>query len=664
MPTINDAIVVSGSGYSTEGNGGRKLAWLDNGNLYSVMKDSTSYFIRKSTDGTNWSSFKTATYTTVQDVCLSTNGKYIYMAFSFNNSSFGVIGFDESGNVVSSVSVDNANQTALGNVSLTINEAKTELHAAWVSRNSSYQSSFNVRYAKGTINGDGTVTWGAVEQVTKINGTGSNFQNPSISVKGNVALILAQSLGVYLTGTTTTGGASSSSIVLFKRDNTLSTGNIAVDNSWSWSNVIKDNTYAQSSPSAIYVPQSINGLANGRIWVAWHGTDSTDTTFPNIRVSYSDDLGVTWSTMQKLTSGNAYTQTNATITANNNNEIFILWNGFSVSNPSSYNIRKIKNANDVWGSIVEYTASGKTNLNPSSLFDTSFSLSFSDPLFIYSANTDAKVGFYGSWSVETISPTIAERGQILNRQNILTYNITSDSTIGTVTEKINGVVVGTKTLTSGQNTTINITQAQWDAIPYGKYRNDSAGRNTIEIVTPNNTFTYTFEKWFDNTLDVISATKAVKDSKDYYLPSAKKILSDAINSKGGSTTPTQSIETMANYLSNVQSSKVKTGTAISPSLSYGFVNHTGGTIQLSNVVIDTSALGFKPIYVYIYRTTKDIVECTSYFKDKYYSNGSNYADSTMSVSGNGYYVRAVYEGDNLRLPVNATNASYSYIAVQ
>lgn len=621
MPTINGATVVSGSGYTTIGNGGRKLVRLDNGNLYSVMKNSTSYFIQKSTDGTNWSSFKTATYTTVQDVCLSTNGKYIYMAISFNNSSFGVIGFDESGNVVSSVSVDNANQTALGNVSLAINETKTELHAAWASKNSTYPNSFNIRYAKGTINADGTVTWGTVLQLKIDNATGTNTTNPTIVVRSNgLPVIIAD----YNNSESNRIWCST-----FTSSTTFSNGFIYTN-----------NDYIQSSPSAIFVPQSINGLANGLIANAWMGKDATSNDEYYIHFSKSIDDGITWSTPSKL-----YLGSYPSITASKNGKLFITY----VEDGATKYIESADNG-DSWSTPTRIG----TGTYPSSLID--FNINISVPLTI--RRTVNEVFFSGSWSVETISPPVGERGQILNRQNILTYNITSDSTIGTVTEKINGVVVGTKTLTSGQNTTVNITQAQWDAIPYGKYRNNSAGRNTIEIVTPNNTFTYTFEKWFDNTLDVISATKAVKDSKDYYLPSAKKILSDAINSKGGSTTPTDSIENMASQIFSSDSKRSAEGTIVSSTTTKTFTLYNGSTSNLSYITIDTSMLGFKPNLIKIVKTDKTHSSMFVWNSEDFYVSGSNEANYQYGGSA----IRLPFTNGSMDFPVNIANTSYDWIA--
>lgn len=650
MPTINDAIVVSGSGYSTEGNGGRKIIQLKSGLLISALKDTSSSFLRlyKSADGINWTAFTTLSFVSGTDVSLSSKEDFLYLIYSAGSNVY-FNAFDKFGTSVSSQSIDTG-QNAIGNVSLAINEAKTELHAAWVSKNSTYQSSFNVRYAKGTINADGTVTWGAVVQVTQLSNPSLDNSNPSIVVVDDKPFIFV-------------GATLNTNYGIFLLTNSFTTKDANYNNintDWGSKAVYFLPIYAQSSPSAIYVPQSINGLSNGRIWVSWNGKSSTSSV-DNIKMSYSDDSGVSWSDVIEVTTG-SNNQQYPTISCNKRNEVFIVWQGFDATVSNSYvNVRKAKYANGTLSAIETIT----NNTTSSASYPNSIPsvVDFDSPLFIYTNAQTSSVNFYGSWSVETISPPVGERGRILNRQNILTYNITSESTIGTVTEKINGVVVGTKTLTSGQNTTVNITQAQWDGIPYGKYRNNSAGRNTIEIVTPNNTFTYTFEKWFDNTLDVISATKAVKDSKDYYLPSAKKILSDAINSKGGSTSPTQSIESMANNITSTILLREKTGTSVSYSSTIPFTTQSGGTNNMSYITLDFSTLGFIPKRVFVYRTAKNNTELTFYSTESFYVSGNNFANTSASNAGSCFYLQSQLDSNSIKVPVSGTSVSYTYTAI-
>jgi hypothetical protein len=394
--TVTDASVVA-SAYDTSGNGGRKLVKLSNGWLVSAVGDNSNgkvmFYVDKQ-DGNGFVAL-TRTISLATSVSplfsISNKGNIVYFIASYATSgvlNYGKFDATTVANTDQSVQQIDSAQSAMGANSLTINEAGTELHAAWASKNSTYPNSFNIRYAKGTINGDGTVSWGAVEQISTNNTTGQDLKNPSIIVNGN-----------------------GSPVILCDFNNGTTVNNIRCyhKNSGSWSSAIivyGGNGYTQSSPSAIFVPQSVNGLANGRIWVTWHGKDSTNPSANNLRVSYSDDGGVTWSTMQSLTAEPTKTQEVPSITANKNNVISIVFEG--ASSESSYRqIRSIKNTSGTWGSITTITDIPTANDSaPSTLFDPSFSINFSEPMFIYKDGQNAKVGFYGTWTIGTETPIL------------------------------------------------------------------------------------------------------------------------------------------------------------------------------------------------------------------------------------------------------------------
>lgn len=393
MPTINDATVVAGA-YDTSGNGGRKFVQLRDGTKVAVLRNTTGYVIRKSADnGSTWSDVKNYIgnwASNFGDVSIATNGTLIYLIRCVSNTTVGFCIYDINGTIVTDVGLDI--QTALGNVSLAINDTGTELHATWASKNSAYPNSFNIRYAKGTINADGSVTWGAVEQVTTTNTAGFDHKNPSIALdKNGFPHVFIES-------------KPGSNWLILDITKAFTTISVSVGSPTGWGNsqvYSGGTTYAQSSPSAIFVPQSINGLTNGRLWVAWHGQDSTYFNNANIKISYSDDGGITWSAMNNLTKGNSgYTSYYASTTANKSNEIHVVFHGRQ--NPSGTadaydDINKVKYANGVWGNAF-LVAEGKTadKCYASTLFD--LSLSFTEPLFIYRDIQNSKVGFYGTWS--------------------------------------------------------------------------------------------------------------------------------------------------------------------------------------------------------------------------------------------------------------------------
>jgi hypothetical protein len=398
--TVTDATVVD-QAYDTSGNGGRKLVRLSNGWKVAVVK-TTDYFYFYKTEKGDWSDktqlcFIYNTSINANDISIMSKGTFVYVVFGYYTT-------DVSGLVFNATTVTNVNQwgvnshvmidssqSALGNVSLAINEEGTELHATWSSKNSSYPYSFNIRYAKGAISEvDGSVTWGSAEQLTKFNNNSQNFTSPSIVLDSNgYPHILTSWVDEQIY--TITKAFSSTDLAIG------GTG-------WGNSLIYNGGSYTQSSPSAIFVPQSVNGLPNGRIWVAWHGLDSVNTGATNIRVSYSDDGGVTWSSMQNLTNQNLWQQSFPSITANKTNKIQIVWEG----GVDSYaDLRKISFANGVWGSITDIKTSTTNSFRyPSTLFDPTFSLDFSEPLLIYQDNENNKVGFYGTWTTGSEAPTL------------------------------------------------------------------------------------------------------------------------------------------------------------------------------------------------------------------------------------------------------------------
>lgn len=369
------------SGPLSTSNEGRKLVRLDNGWLVSAYINGTlQIFYSVSKDnGLTWTTlgYINVMYDPSIYVSICSKGTRVFSLVVTDGATANTfISFDAltaNGGSLSGWTLD-SNQTSFGaGCSIAINEAKTELHACWSSKNNTYPNSFNIRYSKGTINSDGTVTWGTVEQITTYNGGNDRSLRPSIACVKNKPFIAYQ----------VTGGSS----IVIRYYSPLGSGAMYVG-----------GNYNQDSPSVLYVPQSINGLVNGRIWVTWYGSDSIDANVANIRICYSDDLGLTWSTTQKLTSGNNYTQAYPSITANKNNEIFVVWGGLNGAvDAVRYMVRSIKNVNGSWGSIQDITTPANNgNTYPSTLVD--FNINFSSPLLIYTRNqSENKVGFYGKW---------------------------------------------------------------------------------------------------------------------------------------------------------------------------------------------------------------------------------------------------------------------------
>lgn len=386
---VQDATVVN-QPYSTEGNGGRKLVRLDNGKLYAILvTDDSNATVFESTDnGNTWTLFRELTSGIIIDASLATDGEYVFAIYTrdtrvyFTNVTLGS----------SRTNVDTGTSSTL-NCSVAINDSGTELHAAWSSRTSSYGLSFNIRYAKGTINSDGSVTWGGVTQVTTANHSSEHFYSPSVSVIDGHPLIL-----VEVRGTAWTIAAGRRILAITTKFTNREINNLSVSG-WGNRTVYNEpnHSYLQSSPSACVDK-------DGVIHVAWHGTDATDTLAGNVRYAKSLDGGITWSSMEKLTNGNAAHKNYPTITTSKNQGIFVLFNDSDGrSSTSIVQVGMVYFDGVSWTSKEQLTNLATSNgaLSnsplPSALIDTSLSMDFSKPLFIYRDTTNAKVGFYGTW---------------------------------------------------------------------------------------------------------------------------------------------------------------------------------------------------------------------------------------------------------------------------
>ncbi|MER2170702.1 MAG: hypothetical protein ABS938_08690 [Psychrobacillus psychrodurans] len=410
--TVTDTTVIN-QAYDTSGNGGRKIVRLDNGTLVVVVRNTTVFEIYKSLDGTNWTQIATQMLNAV-DASLSTDGVQIFLIYTYGT--FVIFRrYTESGSLTKQDTLDSG--TAVGNCSMITNEAKTEVHATWVLKNGTYPNSFNSRYAKGVISQvDGSITWGAVEQLTSYNASDRQVTYPSIilNADGNPFV-----LATFQTGTTY-------QIVAIGKGISNALFSPPPPTGWGSSLVHNGGTYTHLSPSAIFVPQSVNGLTNGRIWVAWYGRSVEYPTYQNIYATSSDDGGATWAVVLRLTSSNSADYGNVmmpSITADKTNKVTVV---FEVTG-SLQQLRQMHNVNGGWNSTQEtIKVVGVNHSYPSTLFDDTFSSnSQTIPPLIFMGI--GKVGFYGTWKEPVETPTLTAKA---------VYDIPSTDFVGAFVKKI------------------------------------------------------------------------------------------------------------------------------------------------------------------------------------------------------------------------------------
>lgn len=628
MPIINDSTVVASS-YTTSANARPQMlknGWIVTANVngttdvrLQVSKDNGATFIPLC--------FITGAYT---QIALASLGNMVYLIG--NSPSLAPLMWKIDVTTVTNINIAStwvqvcAGENSYGSgISLIINPSGTELHACWSSKNSTYSGSFNIRYAKGIISAvDGSVTWGTTEQCSIANASGTDYLNPSITLSAiGVPTILVQwnmNTSAYAIGAlskTNIGSALSSNI----------------GGGWYASLAYSPGAYSQASPSAIFVPQSINGLANGRIWVAWHGIDSTDTTKQNIRVSYSDNGGTTWSAMTKVTSGNVNINLYPTLTANNNGDIYVLFQGSMSTKSDFYDIRQAVYSGSSWSAPVSIESfASSQQYAPSSLYDINVDLL--KPLYIWQNNGGAKVMFSGTWTITTISVTEGSIGTKSDKTNLLTYVITTDGTMSAITEKVNGVTTYTVNgAVSGQSNVSFVTQAQWDSIKYGKYKDATGGLNTLTISMGTKIWTYTFDKRLATNDDITSAMKAVQDSQATMLASIKSKL---VTKVGGLTS-----DTFDSIINGITAKKCASG-ILSPT----FTITNSYNAEFKSNLINVTGLSFTPSII-IVKYKNNIYPanpCTVVgIKSKLASVGGGY--NSTSVTGTSL-LNSTTQGDN------------------
>jgi len=348
---------------------------LSNGWIVSVFIDeATNYFMfyKSEDNGTTWqllgSRYRNGLST---NLSVSSYGNNVYcigtQLLGVNSSAVSGYRMDVT-NFASTVSLFtlDSTQNDFAGCSIAVNPTNGHLTAAWSSKNATYPNGFNIRSAKSV---DGGVTWtrqngtAGVDQVTYFNDASLNFRNPYVIYKNN---------------------GHPSIIYDYTYDGRIRCNNYS---GTEWQTMFTDVTVYQLNGYGHFLPSATvqrYGANVGRIWVAWHGTDATDNTRTNIRVSRSDDNGVTWSAMTKLTTGNTYDNLNTSITSDKDGNVYVYFQGKSASNTTFDNIKYIKWDGSSWGSVVQLATQNVANVRFPSTCDNYYD--FEQPITIWQDN--------------------------------------------------------------------------------------------------------------------------------------------------------------------------------------------------------------------------------------------------------------------------------------
>lgn len=252
-------------------------------------------------------------------------------------------------------------------------------------------------------------------------------------------------------------------------------------------------------------------------------------------------------------------------------------------------------------------------------------------------------------TIETSGGT--ELGSIRDNTSILKYT-PRDYPVGTtVIEKINGVVVGTKTIVNDTEYTVSATTAQWGAIKYGKYKDTLGNKNVVTLeVSTGEIYTYPFIKTLPTTAKTNDVLEAVNDMSNTAMPSHKKKLVDAIGNKatiGGTGTLEDiakavqgiNLQSLGGVPSSVQS--ISRDSTTKP-----FPDANGATTSQKFIAINTSALPFVPSVIVI--KPSHYSAPTLWMKD-----GVNDETGTVTVSYSNSLYQVPYSSSVMYIPVSA-----------
>lgn len=253
-------------------------------------------------------------------------------------------------------------------------------------------------------------------------------------------------------------------------------------------------------------------------------------------------------------------------------------------------------------------------------------------------------------TIETSGGT--ELGSIRDNTSILKYT-PRDYPVGTtVIEKINGVVVGTKTIVNDTEYTVSATTAQWGAIKYGKYKDTLGNKNVVTLEVSNgDIYARSFTKTLPTTAKTNDVLIAVNDMTNTSMPSHKKKLVDAIGNKatiGGNGT----LENIAKAVSEIGIESLNGVPCSVQSISRDsttkpFPDANGSPTSQKFIAINTSALPFVPSIIVI--KPSHYGAPTLWMKE-----GVNNETGTVTVSYSNSLYQVPYNSSVMYLPVNAS----------
>lgn len=283
----------------TRGNGGRKLVRMDDGTLVTIAHESTGSLLYKSVNnGLTWDLLKNIGYDAT-DTAIVAKDSNIYVLYTYGYGTY-MRAYSKEGILVNSTTIDSG-QREVTRCSLALNKENNELHACWSSKNATHPDTFNIRYCRGNIRSDGTVSWDSLEPLTTINNSGVDGQTSStiVLLNGNPIIIFN-----YDSASTNQYGIGG---YLYNGTNwVLVSGSIL--------GIYHAKDYRQSSPSACVD-------RDGVIHICWYGRNA-EATVTTVMYKKSIDGGRKWSVPERVVPSGSATD-RPSIAVNKKGEVFI-----------------------------------------------------------------------------------------------------------------------------------------------------------------------------------------------------------------------------------------------------------------------------------------------------------------------------------------------------
>lgn len=576
MPNLKDKLVV-GHQYAINTNG-RKLLRLGNGWLVAILTNINVYptdgrdarLYVSEDNGETWYFQSAWGFTTILNA-YNINasgvavGNRVYIVYSANDGTymqcydFNTASWWNNSRRIESIG------SGSEHISITANEEGTQLHVALQMVKTA--SNDRHRYYSIPIQPDGTISLGNLTSAQVFVGANSSatYYYADIALRSDGSPIIFatrkhDSQGWDVLCNYMTDGA-------FKTDSSDPRND-------GYSIFNSPIAYTQARPSALSVP----GVG---IMVAWHGLDDVDATTEYIRFAKSTDDGASWPMVQKIVPGK-----NPSLTANRDGHLFI-----GYENEGTVWVVTSKDEGSTWSSPISIGA----GTFPSTLVDRTTPY-VREPFMIRQSSEG--VSFSANWTKYTVSPESSYIGVKTTGENFFTYTVTSEGEIPLLTEKLNGVTLRTYQPANGKTEVINLSDETWESLAFGKYATANGDRHTVTLQMLDNVWSYTFEKQLPLDADILTSTKAVKDSQEVFLPAVKSEIARSLTFKGINASNTDTFEELADKVGTLGGKRWASGTVSNTTATLAFTYANGSSATLNYIAV--SGLTFTPSLILIY----------------------------------------------------------------